>query len=381
MPLTKEQLLRIQSAFRPHSPIDDVASFFGRESELARVREALSEPGLHVIVYGEPGCGKTSLANVATQGVQLLKVFCEQNADFNQILRDIALCLQTKNPAQLLYDAAKDTITTNGITLPLAQMTGSNLLSILPNGDPLCVILDELDRVRDSTAIESLAELVKNVATNRPNLTFIMVGVAQTAGAVLRGHGSNLRNIREVQLDRMVETELRGILHHGEQVLGITFSNEVSTEILQLCDGMPYYLHLLAKHSARAAIEVGAPLVELDDLVRGTVAAASDADQQLRAAYEHAILSGKGSRIYQRILWAMANLAPKANTVADISVAANRIATTESDLAVTPQAIGSALKRLASNEKRCIVMKQIAGVYSFSSPLMKGFIRLVRYQP
>lgn len=380
MPLSPEQLRQIHAAFRPHAPIEDPASFFGRDREVSRVRDALSEPGLQVVVYGEPGCGKTSLANVATVSVARIKVFCEKDANFGRILRDIALELQKADPTRIVYDAVRDTITVEGIALPLSELTGNNLLSILPNQADFCVILDELDRVNDGRAIESLAEFIKNVATNRPNLTFVMVGVADTAGAVLRGHASNFRNIREVQLDRMNKLGLRGILDHGAHLLGISFSEDVSTEMLQLCDGMPYYLHLLAKNAARAAIEIGSPLVELDDLSRGAAEAASDADQQLREAYEHSILSEKGTRIYQRIVWAMANLAPKANNVAGISAEANKIATSESDAPVTPQAIGAALKRLASKDKGQIVFQPIPGVYAFSSPLMKGFIRLVRYR-
>jgi hypothetical protein len=76
----------------------------------------------------------------------------------------------------------------------------------------------------------------------------------------------------------------------------------------------------------------------------------------------------------------MANLAPKANNLADITLEANNIALSEADNPVTPQAIGRALRQLTSAEKRSIVYQPMQGVYGFTNPLMKGFIKLVRYR-
>jgi AAA ATPase domain len=380
MPITEEQLNLLRTAFRPHFPIEDPAAFSGRELERTRVREAVSQPGLQVVVYGERGCGKTSLVNVATAGFAQVKVFCEKEADFARIMRDTALEIQKYDPERVIYDAAQNTIKVGGIVLPLGNLTGNNLLSILPNDKPFCVILDELDRVADKTAVELLAELTKNVATNRPNLTFVMVGVANTANDLLAGHASNFRNMLQVQLDRMEEDELKGILARGEEVLGLKFSEDAKNQILSLCDRMPYYLHLLATGAARAAFEAASPTVELDDLIRGAREAAYGADQQLRTTYDYAIISQRGTHIYQRIIWAMANLAPKANNLADITLEANNIALSEADNPVTPQAIGRALRQLASAERRSIVYQPMQGVYGFTNPLMKGFIKLVRYQ-
>jgi hypothetical protein len=381
MPITPEQLDRLQRAFRPHSPIEDPNAFFGRERERASVHEAITRPGLQVVVYGEPGCGKTSLVYVSTSEFQRVKVFCERDADFSRILRDIAWEFHSLNPQRRVYDAAQNTITFDGVSLPLEGMTPNNLLSILPKESPFCVILDELDRVQDRRAIKLLAELTKNVATKHPNLTFIMVGVAATTDQLLQGHTSNFRNLLQVPLGRMEEPELKAVLTRGEQVLGLTFSANVSDQIVSLCDRSPYYLHLLATASARAALDAGSPTVDMDDLAAGCRDAAAGADELLRETYELAILSNRGSRIYQRIIWGMANLAPKANNVADIRLEVNNIALTEADMPVTAQAVGGALRRLASADKRHIVHQPITGVYSFINPLMKGFIRLLRYRP
>jgi hypothetical protein len=378
--LTAEKLEMLHKAFRPHFPIVDPGAFFGRERDRARTREALSQPGLHVVVYGERGSGKTSLVNVTTVGVPRVDVFCEKHTSFSRILRDMALQLQKLEPGRIIYDASKDTIAAGGIILTLEKLTGNDLLSIIPADKPLCVVLDELDRVKDKQAIELIAELTKNAATNHPLLTLVMIGVANTADELLLGHASNFRNILEVQLDRMEEDDLRAILARGQQVLGITFSEKATNHIIALCDRTPYYLHLLATESARPALDAGAPTIEIEDVAQGCRDAAKGADQQLRAAYDHAILSERGTHIYQRIIWAMANLASAANNLSDITVQVNNIALSESDKPVTQQAVGGALKRLASPVKRKIIYQPIPGVYRFSNPLMKGFIKLVRYQ-
>jgi hypothetical protein len=404
MPLTSEQLKLLQTAFRPHAAIEDPDSFFGRDREMEKLREALTEAGLQVIVYGEPGCGKTSIANVATKDFPRLKVFCEADADFAGILRDTALGLSALDPQRYVYDGLKGTMSVAGTILPLGKMTGNGLLSLLPKADPFCVIFDEIDRVKDKRVVAAIAELAKNAATTCPDVTFVLVGVAETAGGLLHGHSSNFRNILELPLDRMREPGMRDILSHGEKVLSITFSDEVSTEIIQLCDGMPYFLHLLAKHAAKAAMEVRAPTVEMDDLLRGSVEAAGAADQQLRTNYDLAIMADgeigilrrlfrtvsdlvinrehiadTSTSVYQRIIWAMASLPKKGNNVAEITSQTNKIKIEALDGDLTENIVRSALKRLTTKEKGQLLSQPFPGIYSFSSPLMKGFVRLVRY--
>ena len=280
MPITPAQLTLLQTAFRPHAAIEDPDSFFGRDREMTNFREALTESGLQVVVYGEPGCGKTSIANVATMDVPRAKIFCEAGADYCGILRDAVLKIAEIYPQRFVYDGLNGTITVDGTILPLGEMTGNRLLSLLPKTGSFCVIFDEIDRVKDKEVVAAMAELAKNAATTCPHVTFVLIGVAVTAGGLLRGHTSNFRNILEVPLDRMHEPGLRDILRHGEEVLSLKFSDEVSTEIIDICDRMPYFLHLLAKHAAKAAMEVGAPIVEMADLSKGSAAAAGAADQQ-----------------------------------------------------------------------------------------------------
>jgi uncharacterized protein len=379
MPMTPEQRTLLSNAFRPHAPIEDPSSFVGRQDELQRVRDAIDAAGLHVVLYGERGCGKTSLANVATAGTQRIQVFCEESASFASLLRDTALKYQVLHPQTITFDAVKDAIVTRGTTLPASRLTGNLFLQLLTPGEQLCIVYDELDRVHDKSLILSLAELAKNAATNYPNVTLVMVGANETADGLLAGHLSNFRNLRQIPLTRMSVAELNGILARGETVLSITFDANVKYEMVQMSDRMPYYLHLLATAAARLALSRNSAVVQAEDLRGATLATAQDVDHSLRETYEFAALSEKGSSVYRRLIWAMASMDGSACNVGTINERANAIAREEGADEVSPQALGAALKRLVSDAKKGIVVQVMAGNYKFRHPLMKGFVRLVRH--
>lgn len=377
--MTSEQRTLLSNAFRPHAPIEDPNSFVGRQNELERVREALDSAGQHVVLYGERGCGKTSLANVATTGIQRIQVFCEETASFASLLRDTALKYQASHPQKVTFDAVNDAIITRGMTLPVSRLTGNLFLQLLIPDEQVCIVYDELDRVQDKSLILSLAELAKNAATNHSNVTFVMVGADETADGLLAGHLSNFRNLRQVPLTRMSITELNGILNRGEVVLSITFDATVRHEMVEMSDQMPYYLHLLATSATRFALSRDSSVVEAEDLRAATLATARDVDHSLREMYEFAALSEKGSSVYRRLIWAMASMDGSACSVGTINERANTIARNEGADEVSPQALGAGLKRLMSNAKNEIVVQVMPGNYKFKHPLMKGFVRLVRH--
>src|SRR5262245_38398231 len=50
--------------FSPSAPINETDLFAGRGSQIRKVLEAVTERGKHVVLFGERGVGKTSLAGV-----------------------------------------------------------------------------------------------------------------------------------------------------------------------------------------------------------------------------------------------------------------------------------------------------------------------------
>src|SRR5690606_29894554 len=152
---------------------------------------------------------------------------------------------------------------------------------------------------------------------------------------------------------------------HGAGVLGLQFPKGVVNRLTSLADKMPYYLHLLATGAARSALERGANSVTTGDVDDAVDRAAKDADQTLRDTYEDAILSSKGSHIYRRLVTAMAQQDDLDVGVAKLTALANEIAKAEQSDPVTPQAVGQALKKLASDEKKNILVLRQTGVYRF----------------
>ncbi|MET4780168.1 ATP-binding protein [Glaciihabitans sp. UYNi722] len=83
----------IRNIFTPHQPIAESDLLFGREAEVRSLIETLNTPGQHVLLYGERGVGKSSIANVTSSVVSVLlnrNVYekrCDNSDTFESILK------------------------------------------------------------------------------------------------------------------------------------------------------------------------------------------------------------------------------------------------------------------------------------------------------
>src|SRR5947209_3671401 len=83
--------------FRPGTPVDRLTLFRGRKNEINTVIDTVLQPGRHVIMFGEAGVGKTSLAKVIAEhlsnaGVQILSsgtINCDRTDNFDSLWRKI----------------------------------------------------------------------------------------------------------------------------------------------------------------------------------------------------------------------------------------------------------------------------------------------------
>lgn len=59
-----EKRFEINEIFTPSTPVTTAELFAGRSSQMLRALDAIAERGRHVLLYGERGVGKTSLAQI-----------------------------------------------------------------------------------------------------------------------------------------------------------------------------------------------------------------------------------------------------------------------------------------------------------------------------
>ena len=98
IPSDAELRAALPRAFTPHQPISLPELLSGRLDLLYRVQDAVNTAGLHVVLYGDRGTGKTSLARVVAHlsqepddvfGRRCVLVSCTADDTFSTIWRKV----------------------------------------------------------------------------------------------------------------------------------------------------------------------------------------------------------------------------------------------------------------------------------------------------
>jgi hypothetical protein len=299
----------LKDIFRPSTPTIDVELFQGRQRELDAVIAGLQDVGQHVVIYGDRGVGKTSLSYIA-KGVFLsidgltslvVRVQCSKHASFDAIWR--AFHSRFREEAELLSPDVVQTLTPLMYKLeellafddiPLTVSRVSEALRRISRELRLLVVIDEFDRIGGQGASEPFADLIKSLADDLTKTTIIVVGVAADVGGLIEGHESIRRNIKQVEMPRMSQKEIRDIVNRGYDTYRVRSGDSLSVEpkaaaaIAHLAQGLPYYAHLLAGAAGSEAILRGSPVVTLSTVLDAMVTATDDADHDIKVNYHDA---------------------------------------------------------------------------------------------
>src|SRR3989304_1694756 len=91
----------VGQAFTPATPINARDLFAGRAKQIDRVIDAVNQRGLHAIVFGERGVGKTSLAHVLESFLQGMgrtiiapRVACDTSDTYATVWRKVFTQIQ-----------------------------------------------------------------------------------------------------------------------------------------------------------------------------------------------------------------------------------------------------------------------------------------------
>jgi energy-coupling factor transporter ATP-binding protein EcfA2 len=298
------RIAQVGSVFTPGAPIDDYALFGGRMDQVTDVINTVGQKGRHVILYGERGVGKTSLANVLAEvfagfdGFQLksVGVNCQTSDDFASLWSNVFRELEWDGNGAW---AGRTPDEPEQIRYALERLDGRAL-----------IVIDELDRLESDDALSLLADTVKTLSDHATPVTLVLVGVADSVDDLLGDHYSVGRALTQVHLPRMSTSELEEIVDKGLSELQLEVEPGARRRIARLSEGLPFYTHSLALHAGQHAVADDRETIEEVDVDRAVQRVVSKTQHSIQAAYEMAIRSPRKDTLFEQVLLAAA-LAPK----------------------------------------------------------------------
>lgn len=309
----RDRLNMLGETFTPSAPIADQELFAGRNHEMFSVVEAMQSLGQHVVIYGERGVGKTSLARITAaigseQGYLCVRVNCDSTDDFDslwsKVAQELEIVTATLPPAErerlVTPVADAKAVLDSGRRLSLGDVrVGLRHVSLV---QPLVVFFDEFNEVADSNAIIMVSNTIKALSDHIERVTLCPVGVAEDLDALLEGHLSAIRAIVQVKMPRMSRAELGEIVTRGLKRLEMTINDDAVGMIEVIPRGLPQYAHLLAQEGARQALLAERTVITREDVMAGLKVGLLKLDRSLSTAYDKATYSPKKTRFAEVLL-------------------------------------------------------------------------------
>lgn len=290
------RVAQVSQAFTPAAPINEEHLFAERPDEAMRCLDALFQRGLHVILYGERGVGKTSLANVLPQllrGSSLpdlhgLRIDCNTNDDYESIWRKVFRELGDE-----LEDWPSRALEPEDVRHRLQRLDAYTL-----------IVIDELDRVEDDEALTLLADTIKTLSDHSVEATLMLVGVARSVESLIGEHESIARSVTQVRMPRMSVSELEDILDRGFGMVDLTIEEDAQRHLVRLAEGLPHFVHLLGLYAGQRSVMDDRNIVTMVD-VEKSIERAVDSHMSL-SDYQKATQSPQKGHLFEQVLLACA---------------------------------------------------------------------------
>lgn len=241
------------------APIDEEDLFAGRLTEIRRILEATMSRSTHVVLFGERGVGKTSLANIfwkrfgtTLQSFVVGRVQANPTDTFHSIWFRALDELQASAEMREKIEYVPYTLDANTHLTP--TYVRRSLAQCNVNAIPI-IIIDEFNELDDPYAPLLTANLIKELYDYAVPVTIILVGVAESIGQLFENHQSINRALIQIQLGRMSESELKEIVTKRTNRTSLKFDGDAIWTIITLSRGLPFFTQTLSKYAALHAIK------------------------------------------------------------------------------------------------------------------------------
>jgi Holliday junction resolvasome RuvABC ATP-dependent DNA helicase subunit len=366
--------------------------FAGRWNQLTNVIDAVGQHGLHVVIYGERGVGKTSLANIVKPTIRAFdeggsesRFVIKANANIGDVFSSIweklfiDLTWADNRPSVGLNPGGRPQLSLREAFHLPDLLRPDDVRRVLTNLPGAVFIIDEFDRAKPTTS-RAFTDLIKALSDFSVDCTIIMVGVADAVDKLVADHASINRALIQVHLPRMEAQELEEILIHAETSLAVEFSPEARRLIVNVSQGLPHYTHLIGLNSLRkAALEHLSRRIERKDVFDALKEAVKQAQQTVTERYSKAAHSSHKDALHRQILLGCAVAAGISRDALGFFHAASVVNPLESILGRAVE-IATFNNHLAEfcEEKRGCVLERIGRPrsfrYRFQDPLVVPYI-------
>jgi Cdc6-like AAA superfamily ATPase len=223
---TREQIfefsVRLNFAFKPSAPINKLDLFSGRMDQVLEIYQICHEQGRHILLYGDRGVGKTSLASILEEKFkQLTKITCgfhTASADdtFTSVMVSLLSRVKWDSPEKRLGFLERTILNGNQLDSYLPDRSNvkvGEVAELLSHVSGNCLfIIDEFDRIADKDTLNRVSDLVKQLSDRASNHTILLVGVADDVVELLGQHPSVERCLKQLRLPEMEDEEIEDIL-------------------------------------------------------------------------------------------------------------------------------------------------------------------------
>lgn len=381
--------------FTPSSPISTLSFLKGRDNLLDDIKIAHRRKGASIVLYGERGVGKTSIAKVVFSAIKGENFYYSASAldTFDDIMRAVLLhygaawspesressntntrSLQP-NLQVLAGELGNQNSTTakDSILLPTSLTPQDIARRLKDKKVEGIIIFDDFERISKKSTRESFADLIKKFSDNEVPFTLMIVGVAENLVELLSGHISSERSIAQIVVPRLSNPEISKIVIDGMEKLNVEIETDIVDQITEFSANFPYYTHLLcegcvigllksvqSEKQKNFKIGVDELKFSIDYAIKNTLLSISQ-------AYDNAVRSIRESDRYKYTLYAIASSPDEPVAYRDICEWVSGV-TKRNDINISYQ--------LKSLQKAELIQRVDTGFYKFKNPLLKAYVIL-----
>jgi len=379
-----QQLEAIYQIFTPSAPVESPHLFVGRAEQIEQIKQIVEEKGQHGVIYGARGAGKTSLANIIHdifEQIITVKITCNHSDTYRTIWQKAVSKVTIIGKSRGIgFNKTEQEYFINLALPPVEQLDPMHIERIFYDfRGHLLFIFDEFDSVTDPQTRQQMADTIKALSDNLPNISILIIGIAENIIHLIGNHPSIERCIKQIHIPLMSHEESEEFIRNSLDIIKLEIEQQVLDNIIEYATGFPHYLHLLCKYASIEAVNNGAQAISFDDLDRAVNLSIENSNASLRSAYEAAVSSSRQKNQFEDVILACSMLYDNVFSSNDVVEKFNYLTKREAK----KEAINYNLGMLCKHERGQIlekIGKSGNSKFKFANPLMKAYVKLKMHE-